>query len=171
MMMSPQIQWKNRLVNDNGSRCKVTVDGDDFRIFEPRPFNRRWFTKKFKGPGLRFEVSVSVQTGWIVWVNGPFPCGSWPDLKIWCACLWVTRELLLTTATAGILSTLTLPGNALMHLNRKLKRLWLELDMSVLTGDSNSGSACVRGGITLLRRMPLLFMLLQTWNNFFCRRI
>jgi hypothetical protein len=23
-----------------------------------------------------------VQTGWIVWVNGPFPCGTWPDLRI-----------------------------------------------------------------------------------------
>lgn len=78
----PKILWENRLVNDNGSRCKITVDGTDFRIQEPRPFNTRWFTKKFKGPGVRHEVGIAIQTGWIVWINGPFPCGEWPDLKI-----------------------------------------------------------------------------------------
>ena len=25
---------------------------------------------------------MCIQTGWIVWVNGPFPCGEWSDLKI-----------------------------------------------------------------------------------------
>ena len=67
---------------DNGSRCKITVDGTDFMIQEPRPFHRRWFSKKFKGPGVRYEVGISIQTGWIVWINGPYPCGEWPDLKI-----------------------------------------------------------------------------------------
>ena len=37
---------------------------------------------KFKGPGLRYEVGVCIQTSEIVWSNGPFPCGSWPDLRI-----------------------------------------------------------------------------------------
>jgi len=27
-------------------------------------------------------VAVCIQTGDIVWINGPFPCGWWPDLKI-----------------------------------------------------------------------------------------
>ena len=69
-------------MNDNGSRCKITVDGTDFRIREPHPFNKRWFSKKFKGPGVRYEVGICIQTGWIVWLNGPFPCGEFPDLKI-----------------------------------------------------------------------------------------
>ena len=69
-------------MNDNGSRCKVVVDGTDFRIQEKHPFNSKWYTKKFNGPGLRYEVCTCIQTGWIVWVNGPFPCGSWSDLKI-----------------------------------------------------------------------------------------
>ena len=69
-------------MNDNGSRCKISVDGTDFRILEPRPFNKRWYTKKFHGPGLRYEVGICIQTGWIVWINGPFPCGEWPDVKI-----------------------------------------------------------------------------------------
>lgn len=37
---------------------------------------------KFKGPGLRYEIAVSVQTGHIVSVIGPYPCGSWRDDKI-----------------------------------------------------------------------------------------
>ena len=69
-------------MNDNGSRSETSVDGTDFRIREPHPFNKKWFSKKFRGPGLRYEVGVCIQTGWIVWINGPFPCGEWPDLKI-----------------------------------------------------------------------------------------
>ena len=63
-------------------RCKITVDGTDFQIMEPHPFSKRWYSKKFNGPGVRYEVGVAIQTGYIVWVNGPFPCGEWPDLKI-----------------------------------------------------------------------------------------
>ena len=69
-------------MNDNGSRCKVTVDGTDFGIRELMPFNTKWYTKKYNGPGVRYEIGVCIQTGWIVWVNGPFPCGQWPDIKI-----------------------------------------------------------------------------------------
>ena len=69
-------------MRDNGSRCKVTVDGTDFRIQEQHPFNSKWYTKKHNGPGVRYEVCTCIQTGWIVWINGPFPCGSWSDLKI-----------------------------------------------------------------------------------------
>ena len=41
-----------------------------------------WYSHKFNGPGLRYEVAISIQGGDIVWINGPFPCGSWPDIKI-----------------------------------------------------------------------------------------
>jgi hypothetical protein len=27
-------------------------------------------------------VAVCISTGWIVWLNGPYRCGSWNDLKI-----------------------------------------------------------------------------------------
>ena len=79
---SLQICWHNRWMQYNGSRCLITLDGTDFRIQEQHPFSSKWFTKKFKGPGLRYEVGVCIQTGWIVWINGPFPCGEWPDLNI-----------------------------------------------------------------------------------------
>jgi hypothetical protein len=31
---------------------------------------------------LRYELGVCIQTGHIVWINGPYPCGSFPDLRI-----------------------------------------------------------------------------------------
>lgn len=70
-------------MNDGrGKTCKVTVDGTDCPINQPQPFNSRWYSHKFKSSGLRYEVAVCIQTGWIVWVNGPYPCGRWPDIKI-----------------------------------------------------------------------------------------
>jgi len=52
------------------------VHGMDFRISEPKPFNSKWYSHKFKGPGVRYNAGVFIQMGWIVWVNGPFLCGS-----------------------------------------------------------------------------------------------
>ena len=60
----------------------VSVDGTDFEIYEPKPFSLGWFSHKFKGPGVRYEVALAISTGDIVHINGPFPCGNFPDLKI-----------------------------------------------------------------------------------------
>jgi hypothetical protein len=60
----------------------LTVDGTDYEINEPSPFSSRWFSHKFKGPGLRYEVGISINGGDIVHTNGPFPCGAWPDITI-----------------------------------------------------------------------------------------
>ena len=58
----------------------------DFEITEPFPYEREWskcwYSSKFKGPGLRYEICVAILTGDIVWVNGPFACGLWSDWKI-----------------------------------------------------------------------------------------
>ena len=59
----------------------MSVDGTDYRINKPKPFSKKWFSHKFKGAGLRYEVAVAIQSGHIVWTNGPFPAGT-PDLKI-----------------------------------------------------------------------------------------
>lgn len=77
-----QIRWENRFRNDRGKSCKVTVDGTDLRIRQQYPFDRKWYSHKFHGPGLRYEVAICIQSGDIVWINGPYPCGHWPDLRI-----------------------------------------------------------------------------------------
>jgi len=47
------------------------------------PFHPAWYCHKHNGPGVRYEVVVCLQTGDIVWINRPFPCGTkWPDKKI-----------------------------------------------------------------------------------------
>lgn len=70
------------MLRDNGSTCKITVDGTDCRIQEPIPFDEKWYSHKFKGAGLRYEVGLCIQTGHIVWKNGPYPCGAFPDINI-----------------------------------------------------------------------------------------
>jgi hypothetical protein len=77
-----KINFENRFHLDNGSKCKISVDGTDCPIREPSEFSGRWYSHKFRGAGLRYELGVCIQTGHIVWVNGPYPCGSFPDLKI-----------------------------------------------------------------------------------------
>lgn len=75
--------------------CKISVDGTDFKIYEPTPFDPKWYSHKFKGPGLRYEVGLNIQTGDLVWLNGPFPCGRYPDGVI------ATREGLEECLDAG----------------------------------------------------------------------
>lgn len=58
----------------------MTIDGTDCQI--RKYFNKGYYSFKFKGPGLRYEVGVCIQTGDICWVNGPYKCGSWPDISI-----------------------------------------------------------------------------------------
>jgi hypothetical protein len=37
---------------------------------------------KHKCAGLRYEVGICIQTRWIVWTNGPYPCIMFPDVAI-----------------------------------------------------------------------------------------
>jgi hypothetical protein len=64
------------------SICLLAVVGTDCPIHEPKPSNSMYYLHKFKVLGLRHEIGVCIQTGWIVWVNGPHVFGAWPDLKI-----------------------------------------------------------------------------------------
>ena len=57
------------MMADPGQHCKVMVDGTVFHIQEPTPLDLRWYSHKFKGPGLCYEIGVCIKTGWIVWVN------------------------------------------------------------------------------------------------------
>ena len=60
----------------------VSLDGTDFRIMEPTKFDPKWWSHKFNGPGLRYEIAICIRTGEIVWTNGGLPCGDWPDLRL-----------------------------------------------------------------------------------------
>lgn len=44
----------------------VSLDGTDFRIREPQPFGKKWFCHKSKGPGIRYDIGISIVEGDIV---------------------------------------------------------------------------------------------------------
>ena len=60
----------------------LCIDGMDFHIIEPTPFLAKWFSHKLNHASLRYEVGIAIHMGWIVWINGPFPCGKWSNLHI-----------------------------------------------------------------------------------------
>ena len=76
--------WENRLKNDAGFHQKITVDGTDFLCWPPSDGDERrsWISHKFKKPAVRYEIGISIQSGDIVWVNGPWRAGRYPDITI-----------------------------------------------------------------------------------------
>lgn len=75
-----QIDWDNRFKGDRGCDCLVTVDGTDIKCpnYGP-PFSTYKHGKK---GGLRYELALCIQTGDLVWINGPFPAGANHDVTI-----------------------------------------------------------------------------------------
>ena len=41
-----------------GTNTFISLDGTDFRIPEPTVFDPKWFSHKFNGPGLRYEIAL-----------------------------------------------------------------------------------------------------------------
>lgn len=56
-----------------------SVDGTNFRVPYLSPI---FFTLKFNGSDLRYEVVVSIQDGDNHWTYHPFPCGPFNYLQI-----------------------------------------------------------------------------------------
>ena len=146
-----KIRWENRLINDTGNDALVTVDGTDFRIREPIPFNRKWYSNKFNGPALRYEVGVSINTGYIVWFNGPFPAGMMPDIKIFESNLkWKLNSGERVVADKGYTGYLKyfVPSQQKM-INTEKKCRKQEQGTKQSTGDSKSGNAYNNVGVTI----------------------
>ena len=59
--------------------CLVMVQTSKF--INTSHFWRDWFLFKFKGPGVHYEVAVSIRDGDIVWCHGLFPCGQLSDIE------------------------------------------------------------------------------------------
>ncbi len=58
----------------------MSVDGTDFRVpNHGQPFSSHKFNGKL---GLQYEICVGILTGSIHWINGPYPCGEWTNIKI-----------------------------------------------------------------------------------------
>lgn len=90
-----KIVWEDRYQGAvNGQSCYCSPDGVDFKINEPKPFSKAWFSHKFRAAGLRYEVALNIRTGYMVWLYGGYPCGLYPDLKL-------AREAFVPSLTTG----------------------------------------------------------------------
>lgn len=74
-----KISWQARTTNDIGNQALVTIDGTDMPV--QMGFSKKFFSHKFKSSGVRYEIGMCIQTGHIVWINGPFRCGL-PDIEV-----------------------------------------------------------------------------------------
>ena len=102
-----------RFEGSNGAHQLLSVDGTDCPTNQK--FDKSFYSHKFKGKfdffcfflqlfydstncifhsgsGVRYEVSLCIQTGMICSVIGPFPCGAWPDINIYRH--WLKHQLL-----------------------------------------------------------------------------
>ena len=60
----------------------MTVDGTHCRISEPRQQpSSKWYSHKFNGPGLVYEIGLAIHSKQIAWINGPYPAGD-SDLAV-----------------------------------------------------------------------------------------
>jgi len=69
------IVFENRFKDWCGrTQCLICIDGTDVHIAEPASQSSVWWSHKFNGPGIRYEVALCIKTSEIVWFRGPFPC-------------------------------------------------------------------------------------------------
>lgn len=79
--ISLQVVWHSSPQNenediDNDVYFVGSIDGVHFRINEPRKEpSSSWFSHKSNGPGLTYEIVMSIYTSKVLWANGPFPAG------------------------------------------------------------------------------------------------
>ena len=76
-----QILWDNRLLGDIGIPQKITTDGTDFRVMQ-QPNQRGYYSFKFRGPAMRYELGIGIQSGYIVWASRGYKAGANPDITI-----------------------------------------------------------------------------------------
>jgi hypothetical protein len=82
-----KIVWPHdEFKQDDYAKLVMTVDCVDCMIREPKhpTYNQdsSFSSHKFKKAGLRYELAISVHTSDLIWVNGPYKCGSDADITI-----------------------------------------------------------------------------------------
>ena len=75
--------FENRKKNSDPDAISfLSTDGTDFRMCEPSIFWSGWCSHKFKCAALRYEIGFGIASGDLCWLNGTFPAGAYPDLRI-----------------------------------------------------------------------------------------
>jgi hypothetical protein len=74
----------------------MLVDGTDFCIPQKgalRKGNLFGLHKYAENSAPRFKLGVEILMGNLVWIQGPYPTGAWPKIKIFTSCLAHFLEL------------------------------------------------------------------------------
>jgi hypothetical protein len=62
--------------DENDEIFILSVDGVDCSINEPRKIpSAKWYAHKFNGPGLSYELGISIYDNYLVWIRGPERAG------------------------------------------------------------------------------------------------
>jgi hypothetical protein len=62
--------------DENDDIFILLVDGVDCSITEPRKIpSAKWYSHKFNGPGLSYELGISIYDNYLVWIRGPERAG------------------------------------------------------------------------------------------------
>ena len=80
-----QVDFDQRKKMDIGNNCLMSIDGMDFRIPQTgAPVRGNSFAShKYAGKSaLRYEIGVSILGRDLMWIQGPYPAGSFNDVKI-----------------------------------------------------------------------------------------
>jgi hypothetical protein len=80
-----KIVFESRKDSGSLNDCLISVDGIDCRIPQQGPAipGNPFSSFKFKGKcGLRYEIGVDILAGNIVWIEGPYAAGKYPDVEI-----------------------------------------------------------------------------------------
>jgi len=80
-----KIVFESRKDSGSLNDCLISVDGIDCRIPQQGPAipGNPFSSFKFKGKfALRYEIGVDILAGNIVWIEGPYAAGKYPDVEI-----------------------------------------------------------------------------------------
>jgi len=78
-LKAKKIRWIPRLDNPEKETFILSLDGTDFRIWEPkhptRPIDKGMMSHKFKHAAVKYEIAVSVQKSKVCFFSGPYRGG------------------------------------------------------------------------------------------------
>ena len=109
-------------------------------------------------PGVWEEVGLCICTGKIVKIHGPFPCGQWPDIKVfWHALISELEEGEKVEADLGYRGKPrhVNEGIILLLLKDNIRNLWYSHCMKHSTTGLNNGTAYIGFSPTMNQSMDL----------------
>ena len=85
-----EIDFDSRKEGGSWNDCLMSIDGTDFRILQKGAMARgnKSASHKYGGKSaLRDELGLDILRGNLVWIEGPYAAGKYPDITIFRNCL------------------------------------------------------------------------------------